>query len=477
MYNPKKQYRCTIIRARAISEVDDLIPKYATVIDRICPCTKEDFKRNFNSAFRGYAESKARNLNNENAIKKTLDNHRTEVSGSLFGMHYETDGIVYASERTKKFLHDYDQPAFFKDWLLKMQFPNGMQKSQTYTKLMADGLKCQPYSILLKILDYARRESIILLKQEVGYYILNSEDVLKGEATPNEVFDEIMNDKRKGIAPKAIEIPEGENKSKYYQHITDQLQYLQLANLIILDGQEVKLNPHEITAIRVFEELWYKPLGFDIYSYDINSTLQRKRLEEEWAIYYGKLSNAVDLLGTPIEGLIAPEKEIDNKKKKNKKTNKTELGDAGELYVYEYEKRRVKEFNPRLANKVLALGKTKGLGYDIQSVIAEHGDFAEFVKYIEVKSTKRVTAPNINDTMWMDTINITRNEWIAALQHKEFYYIYRVYFIRGGIVMYIIKNLYEKKENGIVEIIPITYRVDFQNSAVDKVISEVNQNV
>ena len=79
--------------------------------------------------------------------------------------------------------------------------------------------------------------------------------------------------------------------------------------------------------------------------------------------------------------------------------------------------------------------------------------------------------------MWVDTVNITRNEWVAALQHREFYYIYRVYFVRGGVVMYVIKDLYKKKESGIVEIIPMTYRVDFQNSAVDNVISEVNQNV
>lgn len=45
-------------------------------------------------------------------------------------------------------------------------------------------------------------------------------------------------------------------------------------------------------------------------------------------------------------------------------------------------------FNAHLVNKVLGLGKTKGLGYDIQSVIAEPGDFSEFVKYIEVKSTR-----------------------------------------------------------------------------------------
>ncbi len=270
MYDHRKQLKCAIIRARAISDVDNLLPKYATVIDNLCPCTKAEFEKGFNDAFREYAISKARNKSNESAIKKTLDNHRTEVSGSLFGMHYEVDGIVYSSERNKKFLEDNDQPAFFKDWLLKMQFPNGMQKSQTYLKMVEEKLCCHPYSILLRILEYARRSDVVLLKQELGYYIFNSEDVLKGNATANEVFDQIMNDKRGGIPPRKIIIPDGESTS-YDQHVGDQLKYLQLANLIYIDGQEVKINLHEMKSINRFIELIDKPLGFNVYKYDLSN--------------------------------------------------------------------------------------------------------------------------------------------------------------------------------------------------------------
>lgn len=474
MYDHRKQLKCAIIRARAISDVDNLLPKYATVIDNLCPCTKAKFEEGFNNAFREYAISKARNKSNEKAIKKTLDNHRTEVSGSLFGMHYEVDGIVYSSERNKKFLEDNDQPAFFKDWLLKMQFPNGMQKSQTYLKMVEEKLCCHPYSILLRVLEYARRSDIVLLKQELGYYIFNSEDVLKGNATANEVFDQIMNDKRGGIPPRKIIIPDGESTS-YDQHVGDQLKYLQLANLIYIDGQEVKINPHEMKSINRFIELINKPLGFDVYKYDLSNVENRKRFETDWAIYYGQLSKYADDLATPVESLLLP---VNEEPKKLKRTNnKIELGDEGEEFVLNFEKDRVSKFNAHLVNKVLGLGKTKGLGYDIQSVIAEPGDFSEFVKYIEVKSTKRVTAPDLKDEVWTDTINITRNEWIAAMQHKEFYSIYRVYFIRGGVVMYIIKNPYQKKMDNIIDIIPLTYRVDFQNNSIDESYKEVNSNV
>ena len=474
MYDHRKQLKCAIIRARAISDVDNLLPKYATVIDNLCPCTKAEFEKGFNDAFREYAISRARNKSNESAIKKTLDNHRTEVSGSLFGMHYEVDGIVYSSERNKKFLEDNDQPAFFKDWLLKMQFPNGMQKSQTYLKMVEEKLCCHPYSILLRVLEYARRSDVVLLKQELGYYIFNSEDVLKGNATANEVFDQIMNDKRGAIPPRKIIIPDGESSS-YDQHVGDQLKYLQLANLIYIDGQEVKINPHEMKAINRFIDLIDKPLGFDVYKYDLSNVENRKRFETDWAIYYGQLSKYADDLATSVESLLLP---VDEEPKKLKRTNnKIELGDEGEAFVLNFEKDRVSKFNAHLVNKVLGLGKTKGLGYDIQSVIAEPGDFSEFVKYIEVKSTKRVTAPDLKDEVWTDTINITRNEWIAAMQHKEFYSIYRVYFIRGVVVIYIIKNPYQKKMDNIIDVVPLTYRVDFQNNSIDESYKEVNNNV
>lgn len=170
--------------------------------------------------------------------------------------------------------------------------------------------------------------------------------------------------------------------------------------------------------------------------------------------------------------IVDIEEPVASEQKKEKPyVNLTEFGDEGEHVVYEFEKKRVAAFNQRLVNKVLSLGKTRGLGYDIQSVIAEPGDMAEFVKYIEVKSTKRLTCPDINDSLWVDTLNITRNEWIAAQQHREFYSIFRVYFTRDGIVMFVLSNVSEKFKDGRMQAVPTTYRVDFGNSAVDSVIT------
>lgn len=176
MYDHKNQYRCTIIRGKSQKEMDDLLPAYAKVLDEICPCNATDFEQRFNDTFSRYLPEPSR-------IKKTLDNHRTEISGKLFGMYYESeDGKVYMSERTQKYLEDNDQPAFFKDLCYKMQFPNGMQKLNTVQERIDNGICIRPNAFLLKFLEIAQNAGLDISKDDIGYYILNAKDVLQGKA-------------------------------------------------------------------------------------------------------------------------------------------------------------------------------------------------------------------------------------------------------------------------------------------------------
>ncbi len=466
MYDYTNQYRCTIIRGKSQKEMDDLLPAYAKVIDEVCPCPADEFEVLFNNAFQNY-------LPESDRIKKTLDNHRTEISGKLFGMYYfAEDGRVYESERTQKFLSDNDQPAFFKDICYKMQFPNGTQKvSSTVMERVKNGICVRPNAFLMKLLLIAKNAKVNITKREIGYYVLNSLDVLQGKATPDEVLEAIIQDQKAGIE-RYITVP-GKAKSYCWQHINEQMNYLELANLIrYVDDKRVVLNPNEMETIELFAADWNKKPEFDVYSYDLSTVENRKKFQFAWDEYFSHISVCADRFETSAAALVVDLEETEKSEKQKEKTatNHTEFGDEGENIVYEYEKRRVASFNQRLANKVLSLGKTRGLGYDIQSVIAEPGDKAEFVKYIEVKSTKRLTCPDVNDTLWVDTLNITRNEWIAAQQHGAFYSIFRLYFTRDGIVMFVLANVSEKLKDGRMSAVPMTYRVDFSSSSVDAVI-------
>lgn len=462
MYDHTKQYRCTIIRGKSKKEMDDLLPAYALVINEICPCAQEDFEQLFNNAFQKF-------LAESDRIKKTLDNHRTEISGKLFGMYYFADnGMVYETERTKKYLEDSDQPAFFKDICYKMQFPNGMQKvSTTVAQRVEDEICVRPFAFILKLLQLAKSAKIEITKKVLGYYVLNSLDVLRGKATPYEVLEVIAKDIKDGVE-RDIRVP-GKASSFTHQHINEQLNYLELANLIrITDDKRVFLNPNESDTIDLFTQDYDAKPMFDVYSYNLGDIEVRKEFQLDWDAYYGRLSAYADKFSTSSAALtVTEEPEPDKKPEKKSGVNLTEFGDEGEALVYEYEKKRVAAYNAHLANKVLSLGKTRGLGYDIQSVIAEPGEMDEFVKYIEVKSTKRYTCPDPSDSMWIDTLNITRNEWVAAQQHGAFYSIFRVYFTSQGVSMFILSNVAQKLADGRMKTTPLTYRLDFSNTSVD----------
>lgn len=223
-------------------------------------------------------------------------------------------------------------------------------------------------------------------------------------------------------------------------------------------------------TIELFADEYNSGPMFDCPSYNFDTIEGRKHFLQGWNKYFATLSSVSEKFKTSVGALSPTPKDKKDDKKKSSTSNKVELGDEGEEFIFEYEKKRVSAFNARLANKVIALGKQKGLGYDIQSVVAEPGDKSEFVKYIEVKSTKRVTAPDIDSKTWLDTLNITRNEYVAAQQHGDYYAIYRVYFTRDGVTVFVINNLWRKCEDNKVEITPLTYRVDFSSIAVDSVL-------
>lgn len=466
MYNHSNQFRCIIIRGKSQKELDNLLPAYASVIDEICPCEKNEFEKRFNAAFIPILHGKNTCAA---ALKKTLDNHRTEIAGKLFGMYYlSSDNIYYASERTKKFLSDNDQPAFFKDLCYKMQFPNGMNKIQTLQSYIDNNISLRPYPFIIKSLMLAENIHLALNINDIGYYILNALDVLQGKASPTEVIQQIKTDKNLGIERK-ITVPD-KAPSFTMQHIREQINYLELANLVIVnDKKQLVLNKKETNCLNIFANDCLKKPMFDIYSYDTSTAEERDTMYQAWDHYYSQISNMSKSFDTNVAALLIKDNSGFSVPRSIYDSN-TEIGDEGEQFVYEFEKKRVAAFNPRLTNKVLPLGKTRGLGYDIQSVIAEDGDKAEWVRYIEVKSTKRVTAPDFSDNTWIDTINITRNEWIAAQQHKDLYSIYRVYFVRNGVVVFIIKDLCQKEQCGLIQVVPTIYRIDFSNKAIDEVL-------
>lgn len=450
-YNPDIQFRCTIIRGKSISRMDDYLSIYAEILKEICPIPVELFCDSFDEKLSHYFKE-----------DKTIKNHRTENVDKLLGMYFEKDGIIYLSERTNAFIEDNDQPAFFKSVCYNFQQPNGSQKIPTIKEKVKNKIHFRPYHFTLALLKLAKENKVILSKQEVGYYTLNSLEVLQGKVSPKEVFLAILNARENKFERR---VDTSKNYAWGFQHINEQFDYLELANLIRKDSKNIWINPKEIEVINFFIEELDKDLKFDFSRYDIQADKISKQIEQDWRLYYGQLTASErKIFCTSINSLNAskgtylPTKQISTK----------DLGDEGEKLVLEYEKNIVKAFHPRLVNKINHHGKMKGLGYDITSIEANRDllEKAEYIRYIEVKSTKRVHSPNFTDTL--DTINLTRNEWVAAQQLSTQFYIYRVYFTSEGVFISIIKDPFAKNNSGKLFATPVSYRVEFNNNAVDE---------
>ena len=463
MYTPENQYRCTIIRGKSQTEMEDLLPVYANIVHKYCPCTEETFR---NSAFSdlSYTLFHTREFSQLPKNKqKTVKNHYTEIMGVLLGLFYPKydaeakEVIIHETDSCRFLIEKSDFPTFFKNLCLNYQFPNGEKKITTIQKEMELGIKLKPFCFVVKLLHIANSHKQLLSKQEIGYYALNNLDVLCGNVSADEVFNRIMEDRLNGIKRNKL------SGSNEWQHIKEQFNLLELANLVEHDSERIWLNSEEASAIALFIKKQNSPM-FDVYSYNLNTTVRRKQIVQDWKEYNGKFN--MELLNTsPVLGYI------DNAKLKGGVTaikSTTDLGNEGEALVFKLEQERVKFYKERLVNKVLLLGKTKGLGYDISSIEAdENPENPEFARDIEVKSTRRTTRPSFNQN-WTDSLNITRKEWVAAQQFGTAYNIYRVYFTKSEVIVVRIHNPFALSKEGKIEVFPTVYQMDFSSNVIQK---------
>ena len=468
-FKPEQQYRCDFIRGKSISQMEDYLSVYVAILNDICPIAEDQFAEVFDKRFANVFHI---SLDDKSSMK-VVRNHRTENVTKILGLVYRLEGIVYLSKRTLKYLTDNDQPALFKSVCFQFQQPNGAQKFNTFVDKFENEVSIRPFHFIIKLLKIAYEHDIRLTKDDIYYYVLNCKQTLQGQVSPEVVFEKIMLDRSEGREHKVDLV---RNSAWTYQHMREQLDYLELANLIRVDKYSIYLNMREIRTINAFVEELNKPLRFNPYTYDIDRPNVSTELENDWLLYMG-VSKDIDLNVFNTTATSFDNQHDDNAQVSPDGESTVDLGDRGEAFIMKYEKMIVGAFNQRLVNKVNHLGRTRGLGYDITSIEAdrvEDRDEAEMIRYIEVKTTARVSPPNPE---FQDSINLTRNEWVAAGQQRNHYYIYRLYFTNSGTYLYIIKNPYQKDRDGSIYVTPTSYRMEYVMRVADETATfEDNEN-
>lgn len=324
---------------------------------------------------------------------------------------------------------------------------------------MDDNINFRPLCYVVSLLQYARKNgNVLLTKQEIGYYVLNNLEVLQGKVSEKDVYDRIILDRLNEIKRPSL------SGSRDWQHIKEMFNLLNLANVALTDNTYIWLNKNEEQAIEIFCK--NTTPTFNIYKYNADTTEGAKELKDAWQRYYSSMNTDIANLETQFGKTESDKEQVRQRGAVGLST--VELGDQGEALVYQMEKERVRQFKERLVNKVLFLGKTKGLGYDISSLEAdENPTHPEFARYIEVKSTKRVTKPSFAEN-WSDTLNLTTKEWVAAEQYGAYYNIYRVYFTRDEVLVVRVKDPFKLSQDGVIDVFPTIYQMDFGKDAIVK---------
>lgn len=442
------QRRTVIIRGRGQAELDSLLPIFANIVEKNTPNTAEDFIERMLGELRALLPGKT---------EKTYRNYLTETIGQLFSMFFEEDNTVEMSPLALKLLHDGDQPSFFKVLASRLQFPNPMAKKHKFDQEVADGLNCRPLVIVLDALLVAHENNDQISFDEISFFILNNLESLRGRYSGQTLYEAIQAARTEGQAVPKLSGSFGR------QHIKESLSLLVLSNLVLTDSYSYWLNPLELaTTKEILHSTAKKPLFRPL-----DSNEQHDEFQQRWKRFLTDVSTANPLLlSTDVKAVFpgAPQRLVHPKDRLA-----GDIGREGELLVLDLENKSLEKAFPGEGMQASDFTAKRGIGFDIQSWFHNEQDRLRQLHRIEVKSTLRVTKPELKSKAVPDGFVMTRSEMKAVETYGETYSIFRVYIYNGGYLVHVLRNPLELRGNGSVSFTPDTWSASYSPSDVSNI--------
>jgi hypothetical protein len=439
-----EQRRTVIIRGRGQRELDTLLPIFCSLVERTTPRKYEAFETIMIDELRKVVPGQT---------EKTIRNYFTEILGQLFANFYVESGEAQASPLSLKLNQDGDQPFFFKVLILRLQFPNPSSKRHKYDEEVHDNLGVRPLVLVLQVMRELEAHGIRVSFYELAYHILNSLEALRGLIAPQVIA-------RRIIEYRHVKFPYPDFSGSFdRQHIKESLNLLYLANLIRSDSDSYWLNSHE-----------KKSIDF-ICATPANQGLFRRRGEDEshfefqnsWKRSWTSLASLnLGDLQTSSSSFRSDRPQILVHGRPRRRA--TDIGREGELTVIDLENSRLREEFPDSNYEAKDLAHIRGIGYDIESVFHDHSEMHAKKHYIEVKSTLRVTKPDLAARSIVESFVLTRSEKVAADTYGRSFSVYRLYIYVGGFSLIRINNLPGLQQKGLIKLQPDNWSAEYDPS-------------
>ena len=439
--NNDKLFRCAFItRGRGQGQIDELLPEWARIVLKHSDSNELEFNKSVDRELVRLAGG---------VEAKTAANYRTETLGKILGLYYTTpDKRVFASERAERLVKTSDQFQFFKDLVCKIQVPSGISKNAVL--FIKKRIAFMPASFVLQCLQEAEKNgSTFITKQEIFWFVLSNLDVLQGKVLASDIAKEIIRQRKEWKFKKYLE------GSRETQHANEMINLLKYANLINIEGKNgnISLNKTEKRDIEIIIKYAKSGIGFQAYEYSMGSPGDFKKYEQDWEKYFASpCFKDEKVFATDLEKSFGPvevERFDDDDSIEFDEISTKEIGDTGERYVFDWERRKVQKHMPEERRRVHLLSHLRGIGFDVQSVRVDAGPDHDDYIYIEVKTTPRATRPQ----NLCHSASLTENEYKAARQHGENYFIYKVYLTPNGKHIFKLKNPFKRKDGqlGIIK--------------------------
>jgi hypothetical protein len=327
---------------------------------------------------------------------------------------------------------------------------------EKFQEFVDDGLCVRPLVLVLETLRALDGPATYL---ELRTFVLANLHALRGSINATEIANQIASARRNNLQ---LPNPQEPNKAKNHQHIQEMLNLLCLANLLRrVDGETYHLNVKEHDALSwIFETKsnhgLFRPLSpRESYS----------DYRDEWSTFYGSVPLVAEkgTLQTSIEALsIDPELVSGVMLGGGQSTQ--DLGRAGEQIVLSWQLSEVSRERPQDLKHVKDRSAERGIGFDIQSVWCSGVQAGQF-RFLEVKTTKRATRPEITATN-PDLVTLTSNEYRAAKTHGGNFSVCRVYLFAGGFEVYVIDDPVQKSLAGDVILEPASWNLYLTDKAI-----------
>lgn len=443
---PDKYYfRIHHIRPRFKNDVENVLIYMSLEISKVSRSRQTEFMEMVFDAIRRYP-------GNATKTPKTIDNWRTEISAlfGLIGFDVNLDEC-WPSAMSNNLAVNQDLVQFFKYFLYYFQYPGGHLKPHETLRYINAGVKFKPAKYILSLLVRAEENTgrrFGITKAEFTHCVFNDLRVTKDNRPADEVVDLIISNRKSGI--------KYDWTGDVIRYAGDILDYMTIADLLVLHGNKYYLNWDQKESIAAFleSELYfakYDPLyeKAGLVLEDVNV------LQDDWFHYVNQKIDAAifktdlfkylgidesvysQLPETPLADFL---KELEIKGEVTSK----EIGDIGEFLVHGHECMRLKiAGKSKLIHIVKRIPSAFAVGCDVISTELDGKK-----RFIEVKTT--ISRKGIS----FANFHMTNNEWNTAESVGERYFVYRLMVSKEGAKLFVIQDPVEKYKSNNLQMSP-----------------------